>query len=103
MHKTIFTWFGNLPTSTKLQGFHYYQGKKYKVRLQYFSLSQETRQQQTLISKLRFLHPAHRIHNELQNMPKFIQVGSGHESGSNKIRLHRAQQLYHGCIDSYAM
>ena len=23
-HKTIFTWFGNLPTSTELQGFHYY-------------------------------------------------------------------------------
>ena len=22
-HKTIFMWFGNLPTSTKLQGFHY--------------------------------------------------------------------------------
>ena len=27
MHKTIFTWFGNLPTSTELQGFHYYQEK----------------------------------------------------------------------------
>ena len=26
-HKTIFTWFNNLPTSTELQGFHYYQGK----------------------------------------------------------------------------
>ena len=26
-HKTVFTWFGNLPTSTKLQGFHYSQGK----------------------------------------------------------------------------
>jgi len=25
--KTTFTWFGNLPTSTELQGFHYYQGK----------------------------------------------------------------------------
>ena len=23
MHKTIFTWFGNFPTSTELQGFHY--------------------------------------------------------------------------------
>ena len=23
MHKTIFTWFGNLPKSTELQGFHY--------------------------------------------------------------------------------
>ena len=26
-HKTIFTWFGNLPTSMELQGFYYYQGK----------------------------------------------------------------------------
>ena len=27
VHKTVFTWFDNLPTSTKLQGYHYYQGK----------------------------------------------------------------------------
>ena len=27
MHKTVFTWFGNLPTSTELQGFHYYKRK----------------------------------------------------------------------------
>ena len=26
-YKTVFTWFGNLPTSTELQGFHYSQGK----------------------------------------------------------------------------
>ena len=26
-HKTIFMWFGNLPTFTELQGFHYYQRK----------------------------------------------------------------------------
>ena len=26
-HKTIFTWFDNLPTSTELQRFYYYQGK----------------------------------------------------------------------------
>ena len=39
-HKTIFMWFGNLRTSTELQGFHYYQGRrKYKMRLQYFLLS----------------------------------------------------------------
>ena len=37
MHKTVFMWltvfmwFGNLPTSTELQGFHCFQGKKYKV------------------------------------------------------------------------
>ena len=23
-HKTVFTWFDNLPTSTELQGYHYY-------------------------------------------------------------------------------
>ena len=23
-HKIVFTWFSNLPTSTELQGFHYY-------------------------------------------------------------------------------
>ena len=45
MHKTIFTWLGNLPTSTKLQGFHYYQGK-YKVRLQFsHSLTKQQQQQ----------------------------------------------------------
>ena len=26
-HKTIFMWFGNLPTSTELQRFHYYKKK----------------------------------------------------------------------------
>ena len=26
-HKTVFTWFGNLPTSPELQGFHYYKRK----------------------------------------------------------------------------
>ena len=29
-HKIIFTWFNNLPTSTELQRFHYYQGKNTK-------------------------------------------------------------------------
>ena len=38
MHKTVFMWFGNLPMSTKLQGFRHYQGKiQYIVRLQFFS------------------------------------------------------------------
>ena len=32
-HKTIFTLFGNLPTSTELQGFHYSQGKIVKFSL----------------------------------------------------------------------
>ena len=30
-HKIIFTWFGNLPMFTELQGFHYYR-KKYKKK-----------------------------------------------------------------------
>ena len=43
MHNTIFTWFGNLPTSTELQRFHYYQGKrKFNMRLQYFSQLKNT-------------------------------------------------------------
>ena len=40
-----------------------------------FSLTQETQQQQTLITKLRFLHLAHKIHNELQNGPKIFPNG----------------------------
>ena len=27
MHKKVFTWFSDLPTSTELQGFHYYKRK----------------------------------------------------------------------------
>ena len=53
-HKTIFTWFGNLPTSTELQGFHYYQGRteSTKLRLQYPFLSpSRMRQQQPTILK----------------------------------------------------
>jgi len=49
-HKTIFTWIGNLPTITELQGFHYYQGK-YKVQLQCFTLSQDDNNNKTLITK----------------------------------------------------
>ena len=53
-HKTIFTWFGNLPTSTELQGFHYYQGRiqSTKLRLQYLFLSpSRIRQPQPTILK----------------------------------------------------
>ena len=38
-HKTVFMWFENFPTSTELQGFHYYQ-EKIQVRQYSFSLSQ---------------------------------------------------------------
>ena len=60
MHKTIFTWFDNLPTFTELQGFHYYQ-EEYKVRLQYF-LSLKHGHHKTLITQLRFLHNCSATH-----------------------------------------
>ena len=37
-HKTVFTWFGNLPTFMKLQGFYYSQGKIHSAVVQFFSL-----------------------------------------------------------------
>ena len=44
--------------------------EKYKLRLQCFSLSLgKTDNNKTLIIKLHFLHPAHMIHNGLQNGP----------------------------------
>ena len=53
-HKIVFTWFGNLPMSTELQGFHYYQGQKNtKCSSIVFFLSQKL-QQQTLITKVAF-------------------------------------------------
>ena len=42
MHKTVFTWFDNLPTSTELQGFHYYQGKIQSAAVQFFSILKTT-------------------------------------------------------------
>ena len=40
-HKTIFMRFGNLPTFTELQGFHYYQEKIQSVAIQFFSLKKK--------------------------------------------------------------
>ena len=39
-HKTVFTWFDNLPISTELQGYHYYQGRIQSTTVSYnlFSL-----------------------------------------------------------------
>ena len=53
-HKTIFTWFGNLPTSTELQGFHYYQ-ERIQVVATVFSDSQKhgnNTHHKTLITKV---------------------------------------------------
>jgi len=49
--------------------------KKYKVRQYNISVSQERQQHKTLITKKRFLHPAHRIHNGLQNEQKKFPRG----------------------------
>ena len=53
----------------------YPQDNIYVVRQYSFSISQK-RQQQTLITKLRFLHPSHRTHNGLQNEPKIFLGGN---------------------------
>ena len=66
IHKTIFTWFGNLPTITELQGFHYSQRKIQSAAIQFFFFSLKNNIKKTLISKSNnFLYPTHKIHNEL--------------------------------------
>ena len=80
MHKTIFTWFDNLPTSTELQGFHYYQGKIKSAAIVFFfflSLKKHDNNK-TLISKLGFQDLVHMIHNGLQNGQKFFLGASLH-------------------------
>ena len=47
-HKIVFMWFGNLPISTELQGFHYSQEKIQSAAVQFFSLKNNIK---TLISK----------------------------------------------------
>ena len=49
-YKIIFTWFGNLPTSTELQGFHYYQGKIQSITCSYNISLSPTRQENTILS-----------------------------------------------------
>ena len=63
-HKTIFTWFGNLPTSMELQEFHHYQGNIQSAAT-VFLVSQERQQQQNPNHQKRFLHPTHKIHSGL--------------------------------------
>ena len=60
-------WFGNLSTSTKLQEFHYYQGKIQSMATVFFFPPQKQQQDKILITKKRFLYLVHRIHNGLQN------------------------------------
>ena len=64
MHKTVFMWFGNLPTSTELQRFHYYQRKVQSAATVFLSLkNMATTPQKTLITKVGFY---------IQNGPKFF-------------------------------
>ena len=75
-HKPIFTWFGNLPTFTELQEFHYYQGKVQSATVQYFSLSRTITTRNPNHQKT-VLHSTHKIHNGLQNGPKIVHECSG--------------------------
>ena len=43
-HKIVFTWFGNLPTSTELQKFHYYK-RKLQCAVTVFFFSKTTKRQ----------------------------------------------------------
>ena len=102
-HKTIFTWFGNLLMSTKLQGFHYYQEKKentkYKVRHQFFFSHLKHDHAKTLITKLCFLSLGLirsmdylSVNLPLKTMQHYSgRVGLGRQTRSNKTRLHNAQ------------
>ena len=120
MYRTIFTWFGNLPTSTKLQGFHYYQGRIQSGAIIFFLSKKHSNNthNKTLITKLRFLHKTGpknflggvapgssrglsisasawvALINLLLKITQhyFGRVGSGYQTGSNKTRLHKAQQ-----------
>ena len=46
--------------------------ENYNVRLKCFSFSKTTRRQNPNHKKKRLLYPTHRIHNGLQNGPKFF-------------------------------
>ena len=48
-HKTVFIWFGTLPTSTELQGYHYYHGRIQSTTFDYniFSLYKTEQQHHT--------------------------------------------------------
>ena len=57
-HKTVFTWFGNLPTSTELQGFHYYKKKIIMCGYSVF-LSKKQQEDKTLITKKKGFYILH--------------------------------------------
>ena len=93
-HKTIFTWFGNLPTSTEWQGFHYYQGIVQSAAI-IFSFSQKhgnKTHDKTLITNLRFLHKTGQ-----KNFPEGVAPGpSGGSFMSALAWAYRLKPPLHG-------
>ena len=74
-HKTIFTWFGNLPTFTELQGFHYFQGRiQYNMQLQYFLYIWNTATDSTL-KNLNYKRRFHNGLNRPKNCPWALRLG----------------------------
>ena len=68
MHQAAPAWLGNLPTSTELQGFHYFQGRiQYNMQLQYFLYIWNT----TTDSTLKNPNYKRRFHNGLNEPKKF--------------------------------
>ena len=99
-HKTIFTWFGNLPTSTELQGFHYYQEKNTSAAVQFFFSLYKNYNDEILITKTCFLPPPlHGLNlrkSPIKNHATLFESGRVESSnGSNITRLHKAQQISH--------
>ena len=108
-HKTIFTWFSNLPTSTELQGFHYYQEKVQSVATDILTLKNTaTPPLKTLITKVglyiyktgpKIFRPKPPLHGlSLSKSPvkkplNIIRVELDCRTRSNKTRLHKTQQL----------
>ena len=83
----VFTQFGNLLTSTELQGIYYYQGKIQSMVVQFFSLSKKQQPR----------NPNHQKNGFSENLSlKSMQHYSSRvefSTGSNTTRLHKAQQI----------
>ena len=75
-HKTIFMWFGNLPTFTELQGFHYYQGEIQSAATMFHSLSRRRQQQQNPNHQKWFLYPARRLIHECSSLGLSAQAST---------------------------
>ena len=100
-HKTVFTWFGNLPTTTELQGYHYYQGRIQSTTCGYniFSLYIKHGNNTTLKNpnyKRRAYRPKPPLHRlSLSKSPiknHAILFGSGRVGSSNRIKQNQAPQ-----------